>query len=326
MSAAANSSNSAGLHVVLGAGQIGRPLIAALAAAGHRVRVVTRNHPDMLPTGVEHHSADLRADAAADAAVRACTDADVIYHVAGAPYAQWSQTLPAIMDSAIRAATASGAHLVYLDNLYAFGAPTGPITESSPSNPIESKGRLRLDLTERLLGAAERGNVRAVSVAHATDFFGPLVTSSTPQALVLDPIAAGKRARWPFDLDQPHALAYTPDIVSALIAVGALKAEGSDRWIIPTDTALTGRAFAAAAGRAQGQAEATPAVLTRFMLKSAGLFSANARALACLAHQYDRPFVVDGTRARERLGVRPTPIEQALARPSAAPPAWSATL
>ncbi|MFF7643570.1 NAD(P)H-binding protein [Streptomyces canus] len=48
--------------VVTGAtGNVGRPLVRALLAAGERVTAVSRRSPDDLPAGVRHHRADLAA-------------------------------------------------------------------------------------------------------------------------------------------------------------------------------------------------------------------------------------------------------------------------
>jgi nucleoside-diphosphate-sugar epimerase len=306
------------LHVVFGHGQVGRLLTARLAADGHHVRVVTRTRPAALPRGVEHRAADLTRH---DDAIAAAAGASVVHHVAGAPYADWPTVLPRLAAAALAAATATAAPLVYLDNLYAFGAPTGPISEDSPANPVEDKGRLRLRLAEQLLDAARRGAVPGVAVVHASDFFGDGVTSAVARALVFDALAAGKKPRWPVTLDQPHAMSYTPDVARVLAALGTRPPTGAQRWMVPSDGAPTGGEFAGLVARAHGRPGVAVGVLSPAVLRLAGLVNADARALARLVHQYDRPWVVDGARARARLGVEPTPLRQAVAEtvgPSAA--------
>jgi NAD(P)-dependent dehydrogenase (short-subunit alcohol dehydrogenase family) len=54
------------LHVVFGAGQVGRVLVAHLARQGKDVRVVCRHRRQELPDGADSRDAD--AEAAADAA------------------------------------------------------------------------------------------------------------------------------------------------------------------------------------------------------------------------------------------------------------------
>ena len=57
------------LHVVFGAGQVGRVLAAVLAGRGLSVRVVSRHRPPELADGIDWREADATdLDAAADAA------------------------------------------------------------------------------------------------------------------------------------------------------------------------------------------------------------------------------------------------------------------
>ena len=51
--------------VVVGAGQIGTPLVARLAKDGHKVTWCSRTRPESMPMGVEHVSLDARDGAAA---------------------------------------------------------------------------------------------------------------------------------------------------------------------------------------------------------------------------------------------------------------------
>ncbi|GAA3345688.1 NAD(P)H-binding protein [Amorphoplanes nipponensis] len=291
---------------------MGRLLTARLAADGHRVRVLTRTRPARLPAGVEHTTVDLREPAAAAAAA----GGGVLYHVAGAPYAAWNESLPRIATTALAAAAATGAPLIYLDNLYAVGAPTGPITEDTPAAPVGAKGRLRHRLAAQLVEAARSARVSGVSVVHASDFFGPGVTAAVPHALVLDPVSAGRAPRWPISLDQPHALSYTPDVAHTLAALGVRESSaqaGAQRWLVPADGAPTGREFIAAVARNRGGELRRPGTLSVTLLRLAGLFNADARALGQLSHQYARPWTVDSTRTSRELGVTATPLAAAVA-------------
>lgn len=301
------------LHVIFGHGQVGRLLTARLAADGHRVRVVTRSRPHDLPADVEHRAADLRREPDATAAARGAT---VIYHVAGAPYADWPTALPRIADAAVAAAAAESAPLIYVDNLYRVGAPTGPITETTPSAPIEAKGRLRAGLAERLLDAARQGTVPGVAIAHASDFFGPGVHAAVAHALVFAALAAGRTPRWPVTLDQPHSMTYTPDAARTLAALGtrARAAQaGAQRWLIPADGAPSGCEFIRAVAAAYGRTDVRGAAIPGVMLRLGGLVKPEARDLAKLAHQFDRPWILDGTRTSAELGVRATPLREAVA-------------
>jgi hypothetical protein len=78
------------LHVVFGAGQVGRALSARLAAMGLAARAVSRNRP---------------ADAA--------TGASVIYQCLNAPYTDWPQRFPPLQRGVLSAAKRTGGALAY---------------------------------------------------------------------------------------------------------------------------------------------------------------------------------------------------------------------
>src|SRR4051794_19926451 len=106
------------IHVVAGLGAVGRAVVGELTGRGLPVRAVARHRPLDLPAGVEVTEADL---ADADSARRALAGGTVVYHTASAPYDRWPALLPALMQGVLQGASASGARIVYADNLYAYG-------------------------------------------------------------------------------------------------------------------------------------------------------------------------------------------------------------
>ncbi len=103
-----------GLHVVFGAGQVGRVLAALLAERGLAVRVVSRRRPAGLAEETDWRGAEAAdPDAASDAAKGAA----VIYQCLNAPYAQWPERFPPLQRGVLAAAERAGALLVSLENL-----------------------------------------------------------------------------------------------------------------------------------------------------------------------------------------------------------------
>ncbi len=103
------------LHVVFGAGQVGRVLAARLAGLGLAVRVVSRSRPPELDEGVDWRAADASdPTAAADAA----NGASVVYQCLNAPYTDWPKRFPPLQRGVLSAAQRNGALLVSLENLY----------------------------------------------------------------------------------------------------------------------------------------------------------------------------------------------------------------
>lgn len=101
----------AGLHVVLGTGQVGRALIAHLSQAGRVVRSVSLHRPSTLADDVDWRAANL---ADPEAATDAAKGASVIYQCLNAPYTEWPKLFPPLQRGVLSAAERTGALLVNL--------------------------------------------------------------------------------------------------------------------------------------------------------------------------------------------------------------------
>jgi nucleoside-diphosphate-sugar epimerase len=140
---------NAELHVLFGAGQVGRPLAQLLLDAGKRVRVVKRS-PRGAPPGAEViHGGAVDPRFCTEAAKGAAT----VYHCMNPPYdaRAWAELVPRYMNNLIMAAGRAGARLVVLDNVYMLGRPGGRrLDEDTPPNPCSRKGETRAKAAERL--------------------------------------------------------------------------------------------------------------------------------------------------------------------------------
>ena len=125
-------------HVVIGAGPVGSGIATLLAARGEAVTVITRSG-----SGPTHALiSKVRADAAdTEALVHAATGAATIFNCANPPYHQWATAWPPVHQALLAAAERTGAVLVMMDNLYAFGPGTSmPMREDGPATPAGRKG------------------------------------------------------------------------------------------------------------------------------------------------------------------------------------------
>lgn len=286
------------LHVVLGAGQVGPRVARTLAERGHRVRVVRRGSGGL--PGVEVVSLDLRD---ADAVARATEGATSVYHCANPLYSQWNELLLPMTRGIVSGVSRSGARLVALDNLYMYGDTSRMAPDSKPS-PRSVKGRLRVEAAELMLGIGAR-------IGRAADFFGP----DTPLGSVFGErfyrrILSGKSGECFGDADQPHAYSYTPDVAAGLVALGTSRsAQGI--YMLPTLPAEPTRAVIGRFYRELGKDLGVSAIPT-WVLRAMGLFQPVVRELVEMVYQWEQPFVVDDSRAREELGLQPTPWDEAV--------------
>ncbi|MWV51396.1 NAD-dependent epimerase/dehydratase family protein (plasmid) [Rathayibacter sp. VKM Ac-2803] len=292
-------------HVVLGGnGVIGRETLRALIAAGERPTSVGRR-PSTIAEA-QSLTADLLS---ARDVTHSLRGAEVAYLTAGLPYSArvWADHWPVILDNAIAAALENGVHLVYLDNVYAYGPVDGVMTEQTPLAPRSKKGEVRAAALRSLRAAQSQG--LTVTIGRSADFYGPGATTSVFNTFALDKIAVNKTGTWLFDADQPHSLTYTPDIGKALVTLGTNPAARNGTWHLPTAPAMTGRQYLeVAAGPG-----ARTAVMRPTTMRLGALFNLAARETLEMDYQYTRPYLFDSRAFETTFGETATPTARGVA-------------
>ncbi|KRE30409.1 NAD-dependent epimerase/dehydratase family protein [Agromyces sp. Soil535] len=293
-------------HLILGSnGVVGRETIAALRAGGHSVTAVSRTTSS--DSEVTHIAADLRDAASAS---RAMQGADVAYLTVGLPYSTraWRRDWPVLLRNAIDGCLANGTHLVYFDNVYAYGRTDAPMTESTPIRPTSRKGEVRAGLL-RMLDAARDEHGLDVTVGRSADFYGPGASTSAFNMFAIDRVTAGKPPTWLFDASQPHSMTYTPDIGAALAVLGTDDRARGRVWHLPTAPALTGEQYLALTTGDRLRHRTMSMGTMRF----GSLFSSAARETLEMAYQYTGPYEFDSTAFERTFGVAPTPYVEGIA-------------
>lgn len=295
-------------YAVTGAGPVGWTVADQLAAAGHRVRVLTRSGSGPDHPLVEKVSADVSDPAGLGGAF---SGAAAVFHcIHGSKYSAkaWEKELPAAEQSVLAAAGEAGAVVVFPESLYSYSAPEQVMAEDSPRLARGGKRGVRT----ALLAARAASSTDTVSVA-AGDFFGPRVRNAHAGERLVRPVMAGRPVQVIGRADQPHSFTYVPDLAAAMIAAAGRPELWNRVWHAPTGPALTQRgiagAFAAAAGARAPRISAIPG----WALKAMGVFSPAMRELAETLYQFEQPFVMDSAASQAALGVAPTPLDTAAA-------------
>jgi nucleoside-diphosphate-sugar epimerase len=296
------------LHLVVGAGPIGSAVARRLAAADHRVRVVTRSGsgPD-LPQ-VERVAADA-SDAARMSELAA--GAAVVYNCVNPPYHRWSTDWPPIAASLLSAAERSGAVLATCANLYVYGPVDRPMTEDMPLAATFTKGQVRARMWQDALAAHEAGRVR-VTEARGSDYVGPGAESHLGER-VMPKLLAGKKVTVMASADTTHTWTYTEDMAATLVAIGSDERAWGRAWHVPS--ALTGSQREVLAQLAAMAGAPAPRVGTYspLLIRAMGIVSPLMRELPEVAYQLEHDFVMDSSAAQRELGLAPTPAQDVLA-------------
>ena len=199
-------------HVIVGVGAVGSATALLLAGRGEHVRVISRRG-----TGPEHPAIERVAADATDAQrlTELTAGAVALYNCANPLYHQWFTDWPPLASALLTAAERSGAVLTAMGNLYGYGRVDGPITHKTPLAATHPKLRLRAQMWQDALAAAEAGRIRTTEV-RASDYIeqNGLLSFGLGQ-----PLLAGRRAYSPAPLDVPHSWTSIRDCARTLATV-----------------------------------------------------------------------------------------------------------
>jgi len=279
---------------ILGAGgAIGNELLKELITRNETVRLVSRS-PKVVPGATEVVAADLSN---LNDTVKAVSGSRIVYLLAGLKYdlKVWRALWPSIMRNAIEAAKRANARLVFFDNVYMYGRVDGVMTEETPFNPCSRKGEVRAEIATFLLKEIKGGNLTAL-IARSADFYGPFARTGVPNVLVFDKLTRGSKANWLANDTVKHSFTFTPDAARSLVLLADSESAWNQTWHVPTASSpLTGKQFVELVARESG-AQPKYRVLTRPMLRVAGLFDTTIRELHEMLYQYEFDYLFDSTK------------------------------
>lgn len=298
------------LHTILGAnGTIAKELVPVLQAHGEKVRLVSRN--PKLVAGAETAAADALNY---EQVLKALQGSEVVYLLIGIQYDHkvWQSDWPVIMQNAINACKATGARLIFFDDVYMYGKVDGVMTEKTPYRPTSRKGAVRAQVARMLEKEMAAGTIQA-AIARAVDFYGPRVSDkSAPGVYVFSNLKKGKTAQWPINADVPRSFNYTPDGARALYILATHPEALGQIWHLPSvQPALTGREFVRLAAQYMGGSGKVQ-VLPKWLLKVIGWFNPFMKEAYEMNYQDQFPFRFDSSKFEQTFGFTPTPYEEGI--------------
>ena len=113
------------------------------------------------------------------------------------------------------------------------------------------------------------------------------------------------------DPDMPHTYTFIPDIGENLVRLGELDDALGRVWHLPSPETRTTREVVALVYQAAGtkpRLKVTPA----WQMRALGLVNRTVREINEMRYEFDEPFIVDSSRAETELGLRATPLTDAV--------------
>jgi nucleoside-diphosphate-sugar epimerase len=293
------------LHVVVGAGPVGRATALQLAGEGHEVLLVSRSGAGPEVPGVRREAADA---ADAERLTELATGAAALYNCVNPPsYTVWPTFWPPVAAAFLAAAERTGATLVIASCLYGYGPVDEPMVEGMPDAATTKKARIRAQMWADALAAHGAGRITAVEV-RGSDYMGPWVSPSTGHiARVTAAALAGKTVRVMGRPDQPHSFTDVRDMGRALAAVAQAPRTWDRVWHAPTNAPRTQAEAIADVCRAADREPVTVKGFPRWVLGVGGAVVPVLRELRETVYQFTRPYVLDSSAITRELGLEPTP-------------------
>ena len=298
------------MHTILGAGgPVANALTHELAQHNETIRLVSRKTIETTSPNISWKKADLLNY---DEVLEAAKGSTVIYLCAGLVYDKdvWKQQWPIIIQNVIDVTKATGARLIFFDNVYMYGLVNGPMTENTPYNPISIKGEVRAAIANKLMAEIKAGNIRA-SIVRAADFYGADSKNSFLDMMVLDKYAKKEKAQWVGDPKVRHNFSYIPDMGKAMYLLGQNPDSDNQIWHLPTAPAITGQEFIELAAK-NFNVKPSYMKINKLLLFLVGLFQKVVMGTVEMYYQYNHDYIFDSSKFEKAFNFKPTSYEDGI--------------
>jgi len=298
------------MHTILGAGgPVANALTRELSNNNETIRLVSRKPITPAGKNINWKKGDLLNYAELLEAAKGST---VIYLTAGLVYDKkiWQQQWPVIMQNFINLGKATGARLIFFDNVYSYGLVNGAMTEDTPYNPVSIKGGIRAKIATQLMDEAKAGNIRA-TIARGADFYGTESMNGILDLMVLDKYAKKQRAQWFGSTEMLHNFSYIPDMGKGMYLLGQNPGSDNQIWHMPTAAPLKGIGFIEIAASIYG-VDPKYMVIKKFMMQLFGLFNKPVNELVEMYYQYDHDYNFNSAKFEKAFNVKPTSYQDGI--------------
>ena len=296
------------LHVVFGTGALGKWTARELIKMGKQVRMISHSGKadSRIPAGVEVVQGD-----AYDTShnIEVTKGAAAVYQCAQPLYHEWAEKFPPMQKAILDAVSANGAKFIVGENLYMHGDTNGqPIFENTPYQAHTKKGKVRGEMATAVMDAHRAGKVRA-AIGRASNFFGPDDIAVTSYAI--RPAVEGKTVNLLGRTDQPHTFSYAADFGKLLATLGTREEALGQVWFTPSPAPVTQTELVRIMEEALGRKVKVMAA-GKIMMSMLGLFIPALRESVEMLYEWDKPFIMDSSKAQKAFGLQATSLKDAM--------------
>jgi len=296
------------LHVIFGTGALGKWTARELVRLGKPVRMISHSGKAdaRIPAGVEVVKGDAYD---VNSNIEVTKGAAAVYQCAQPLYHEWAEKFPPMQKAILDAVATNGAKFIVGDNLYMYGDTNGqPVHEDLPYQPHTKKGKVRAEMANAVMDAHRAGKVRA-AIGRASNFFGPDDGAVTSYAI--RPALSGKAINLLGRTDQPHTFSYIADFGKLLATLGTRQEALGQIWFAPSPAPVTQVELVKIMEEVLGQKVKYMAA-GKVMMSLLGLFIPAMRESVEMLYEWDKPFIMDSSKAEKAFGWKGTPLKEAM--------------
>jgi nucleoside-diphosphate-sugar epimerase len=296
------------MHVIFGTGALGKWTARELVKLGRQVRMVSHSGKadPRIPAEVEVVQGDAYN---ARHNIEVTKGATAVYQCAQPPYHTWTEKFPSMQKAIFDAAAANSAKFIVGDNLYMYGDTNGqPIREDMSYQAHTKKGKVRGEMATAIMEAHQAGKVRA-AIGRASNFFGPDDNAVTSYAI--RPALEGKSINLLGRTDQLHTFSYIADFGKLLATLGTREDALGQIWFTPSPAPVTQVELVKIMEDVLGRKVKFMAA-GKVMLSMLGLLMPTLRESVEMLYEWDKPFIMDSSKAEKAFGLQPTSLKDAM--------------
>ena len=296
------------LHVIFGTGALGKWTARELVKLGKPVRMVS--HSGKADSRIPVEAEVVKGDAYDVAKnIEVTKGATAVYQCAQPLYHEWAEKFPPMQKAILDAVAANGAKFIVGDNLYMYGDTNGqPIHEDMPYQPHTKKGKIRAEMATAVMEAHRAGRIRA-AIGRASNFFGPDDSAVTSYAI--RPALAGKAVNLLGRTDQQHTFSYIADFGKLLATLGTREDTLGQVWFAPSPAPVAQVELVKIMEEVLGK-KVKHMAAGKMMMSFLGLFIPAMRESVEMLYEWDKPFIMDSSKAEKAFGWKGTPLKEAM--------------
>lgn len=300
------------MQTIIGStGAIGIELAKSLKAYTSTIRLVSRN-PKKVNDSDELFPADILNYTELESAIKNST---VVYVTVGFEYNSdvWEEIWPKFIDNLIKICKNENCKLVFFDNIYMYNENhINGMTEETVVNPISRKGKVRMEIANKIMTEVANGSLKAI-IARSADFYGPSIkNNSLLTETVFNPLSKGEKANWFESIDFKHSFTYTVDAGKATAMLGNTETAYGQIWHLPTaSNTLTLKQWIekiAINFNVVPQSQLLP----KQLVAEYGTSNIFMREAVEMMYQYDRDYVCDSSKFEKEFSFEPTSYEKGI--------------